>query len=191
MLFIIFLIEMSSDFKQQILKNYKFNLNWQRISNVLKVNNNDDENAAKLFFYWKENDLIFRANHDIESHDYEFHKLYISYSIIQKIFKIVHDDSHSKYARCYEIISSNYYIRGLIRYLRNYFKHCSKCQIFQTKKYKFYDLFQSILTSSISFYIIIINFVLTLLLSAKDWNYLMSIICKFIKRILLISDKST
>ena len=51
MLFIIFLIEMSSDFKQQILKNYKFNLNWQRISDVLKVNSNDDENVVKLFFY--------------------------------------------------------------------------------------------------------------------------------------------
>ena len=50
-LFIISLIEMNSDFKQRILKDYKFNLNWQRISDVLKINNNDDENVVKLSFY--------------------------------------------------------------------------------------------------------------------------------------------
>ena len=82
MLFITSLIEMSSDFKQRILKDYKFDLNWQRISVILKVNSNDDENVVKLSFYWKEDDLIFRADHDTKSHDYESYKLCILYSVL-------------------------------------------------------------------------------------------------------------
>ena len=190
MLFIIFLIEMNSNFKQRILEDYKFDLDWRRISNVLKINSNDGENVVKLSFYQRKNDLIFRANHDIDNHDYELYKLCISHSVIQKIFEIVHENNHSEYARYYEIISLKYYIRDLIKYLRNYLKHCFKCQIFQTRRYKFYNSFQSILTSSILFYIIIIDFVLTLSLSAKNWNCLMSIICKFIKQIFLIFNKS-
>ena len=66
--FIAFLIEINSKFKQRILNEYKTNLNWQRIVDILEVN--DSENVAKLSFYRRENDLIFRFDQNIENHDY-------------------------------------------------------------------------------------------------------------------------
>ena len=186
--FITFLIKMNSEFKSRILNEYKTDLNWQRIVDILEIN--DSENAAKLSFYRKENDLIFHFDQNIESHDYQLHRLCIPYSIIKNILNIAHNDTHPEYARCYKTVSSNYYIRDLTKYVKNYLKHCPKCQVFQTRKHKSYDFLQSILIPSISFHIIIIDFVLTLLLTVEKWNCLMTIICKFIKRIFLISDKT-
>ena len=116
----------------------------------------------------------------------------IFHSVIKNILNIIHEDDniHFEYARCYNIISTNYYIRGLTKYLRDYLKHCLKYQVFQTKKHKFYDSLQSIFTSSVSFHIIIIDFVLKLFLTEENWNYLMTVTCKFIKRILLILEKT-
>ena len=135
-----FLIEMNADFKQRILDDYKIDLNWQRVTFVLEANDNHDESVAILSFYKEENDLIFRFDdYIIESHDYESNRLCISHSIIQEILKMTHDDSHLEYARCYDQIVFSYYIRDLSRYLRDYLKHCSKCQIYQTRRHKFYD----------------------------------------------------
>ena len=179
---------MNSEFKQRILNEYKLNLNWQLIVDILEIN--DNKNVAKLPFYREKNDLIFRSDQNIKNHDYQSHRLCIFHSIIKNILNVIHKKIHSEFARCYDIISFIYYIRDLTKYLCDYFKYYSKCQIFQTRKHKSYNFLQSIFTSSISFYIIIINFVLTLFLTTKSWNCLMLIICKFIKRILLIFDKT-
>ena len=153
------------------------------------MNRNNGKNVVKLFFDRK-NDLIFRFDQNIENHDYQSRRLCIFHSIIKNILNIVYNNIHFGYARCYEIVLFNYYIRDLIRYLRNYLKYCFKYQMFQTRRHKLYDFLQSIFILSISFHIIIIDFVLTLFLSSKEWDCLMSIICKFIKRILLIFDKT-
>lgn len=59
------------------------------------------------------------------------------------------------------------------------------------RRHALYELLQLILTSSISFHIIIIDFVLTLLAFIKEhYNYLMFVSCKFFKRILLDSKKN-
>ena len=189
-LFIMSLIKMNADFKQRILNDYKTDLNWQRVAFVLEANDNHDENVATLSFYREKNDLIFRFDdYIIESHDYESNRLCISHSVIQEMLKVTHDDSHFEYARCYDQIASSYYIRDLSRYLRDYLKHCSKCQIYQTRRHKLYDSLQSILTSSVSFHTIIIDFVLALSISKKRLNCLMSITCKYSKRILLVSSR--
>ena len=48
---------------------------------------------------------------------------------------------------------------------------------------------QSIESSFILFYIIIINFILTLLSFVKDFNIIIFIIYKFFKRIIIIFEK--
>ena len=158
-LFIMFFIKMNIHFKQRILNDYKTNLNWQRVTFVLETNDNHDESVATLSFYKRKNDFIFRFDdYIIENHDYESNRLCISHSVIQKMLKMTHDDSHLEYARCYDQIASSYYIRDLSRYLRDYLKHCSKCQIYQTRRHKLYDFLQLILTSFVSFHTIIIDF---------------------------------
>ena len=46
-LFIVSFVEMNEVFRKRIINDYKSNLNWKRIIEVLNV---DDENVAKLFF---------------------------------------------------------------------------------------------------------------------------------------------
>ena len=189
-LFIMFLIEINVDFKQRILNNYKSDLNWQRVIFVLEANDNYDENVATLSFYKEKNDLIFRFDDYItESHDYESNRLCISYSVIQEMLKMTYDDNHLEYARCYDQIALSYYIRDLSRYMRDYLKHCSKCQIYQIRRHKLYDSFQFILTSFVSFYTIIIDFLLALSIFKRRLNCLMSITCKYFKRILFVSSR--
>ena len=68
-------------------------------------------------------------------------------------------------------------------------KKCIKCNVNQIKRHKFYDSLQSILSSSISFHTLTIDFILTLLELHIDMNMIMNIICKFSKRITAISEK--
>ena len=143
--------------------------------------------ADKIRFQSRFSDMLVTDNHV-----YEFHRLCIFHSIIQNILIVVHDDSHSNFARCYEKIATFYYIRDLIKYLKNYLKYCSKCQTYQTRRYKFYDSLQFIFISNISFHIIIIDFILTLLKSRIDqFDCVMFVNCKYFKRIMLISSKNT
>ena len=124
-LFIVSLIKMNKVFRKRIIDDYKNDLNWQKIEIILNI-----ENDVKLSFSQK-NDLIFKTNDFIiDFHAYESRKLCISHSMIKNILKMIHNENHDDFARCYEKISTFYYIKDLIQYLREYFKHCSKCQIF-------------------------------------------------------------
>ena len=191
-LFTVVLVKMKTSFHQKLVVDYNIDLNWKRIFSMLDQQNKNDVNVAKIFFYRK-NELIFRFDeYIIDSHAYEFHRLCIFQSTIQNILVAAHDDSHSNFARCYDKIAISYYIRDLFRYLKDFLKHCFKCQTYQTRRHKSYDSLQSILTSNISFHTIIIDFILTLLKSRVDqFDCVMSINCKYFKRIMLVSSKST
>ena len=187
-LFIISLVEMNEDFRKRILDEYKIDLNWKRIVETLE---NDSENAVKLSFY-RDHELIFRFDDfTIEDHVYESRRLCISHSMINDILDLAHNDEHFDFARCFDRISASWYIRDLSRYLRDYLKHCSQCQIYQTRRHVSYDSLQFILTSSISFHTITIDFILALSKSTKDYDITMSISCKFNKRVILILEKVT
>ena len=182
-LFIVSLIKMNKVFRKRIIDDYKSDLNWQKINVILNI-----ENGVNLSFVRK-NDLIFKFDDFIiELHAYESRKLCISHLMIANILKIIHNENHDDFARCYEKISTSYYIRNLIKYLREYLKHYLKCQIFQTRRHLLYEFLQFILISSILFHIIIINFILVLFFSINNYNCLMTIICKYFKRIFLIFE---
>ena len=136
-LFITTLVQMKKDFRRKLIANYITDFNWKKIFDVL--NKQITENSAHLSFYRK-NDLIFRSN-DItfDDHAFESRRLCISTTIISNILTTTHDESHVEFARCYEKIASFYYIRDLSRYLRDFLKHCFKCQIFQTRRHRSYD----------------------------------------------------
>ena len=75
------------------------------------------------------------------------------------------------------------------RYLRDYLKHCNKYQIYQIKRYAFYKFIQSILTLTVSFHTIIINFILTLLIFINDFDIIINVLNKFIKRVQIVLNK--
>ena len=191
-LFIIILININVTFRNRLLKDYFNDSTWKKIAVLLNQQKIADvENSASLFFYRK-NNFIFRFDDYItDEHAFEFRRFCVFQSLITKIFDTVHESNndHSNFDKCYERIFSFYFIRELSKQLRDYLRHCSECQIHQTRRHKSYDSLQSIFTSSIFFHTIIIDFILTLFKSREDYDCSMSITCKFIKRVICICDK--
>ena len=116
----------------------------------------------------------------------------ISQSLIDEILDTFHEfvNEHFDFIKCYERMIVSYFIRDLFKQLRDYLRHCSNCQIHQIKRHKSYDFLQFILFASILFHILIIDFILTFFKSRDDLNVDMSIICKFIKRVIYILSKN-
>ena len=179
------LIEMSSEFKAKLIKEYSENSVWKKINKLIDVNKQNDVN----FSFTKNNELIYK----IDNHKMFFisQRLCISASFVKVIIEITHDSNHSEFDRTYQIIVSFYYIKNLSSHIKNYLKHCSKCTINQTKRHKSYEVLQSILSLFVSFHIITIDFVLVMSLFHTDMNNVMTITCKFFKRIVIISNKDT
>ena len=179
-LFIVSLIEMNSAFREKILIEYKTNFNWQKIFVTL-----NEEIESDSFFFIEKTIWYFEKN---EFSIYNTTRFCIFHFVIKNVLKFIHNEEHVDYSRCYDKISFNYYIRELFKYFRDYLKHCSNCLMYQTKRHRFYDSLQFILTSSIFFHIITMNFILILFKSRNDFHCAMSIICKFIKSVIVIFD---
>jgi hypothetical protein len=144
---------------------------------------------TKLSFILKNDDLIYRSHEIALEHVYKLKKLCISSIVIKNILKIAHDAEHSDFVECYDIISFFWYIHELTKYLRQYLQHCSDCQMFQIRRHKFYDSLQSVLISDVFFHTIIIDFILTFFeFNSEKFDIVMSVTCKFSKRITLIFE---
>ena len=154
-----------------------------------QLTQNDIENNA-VFFYRK-NELFFRFDDVTNNHVFEFRRFCISQSLIDEILNLYYDlvNDYSNFDKYYKRVMSFYFIRELIKQLRDYFRHCLNCQIHQIRKHKFYDFLQFILISPIFFHIFIVDFILILFKSRDELNIIMFIICKFIKRVICIFDK--
>ena len=183
--FTVSLIAINDDFKKRVISEYVENSDWQKIINVL---NNAKKNQIKVFFMRK-NELIFRKK--INDTSFILRKMCISSSMIKKILNIAHDKRHSEFDHTYNKLISSWYIRNLTKHFHVYLKHCSICNKNRTKRHKSYESLQSILFSSISFHILTIDFVLELLLFRDDMNSIMSVTCKFSKRITTVSEINT
>ena len=110
----------------------------------------------------------------------------------KEIFKFIYNHQHhDEFHHIYNCIAVSLFLYHLIKHLKMYILHCSECQLNQMKQHTFYELLQSIITSSILFYIIIMNFVLILLISLSlyEYNNLFTVTDKFIKWVLLLFSK--
>ena len=137
---------MNFAFRTRLLNNYKFDSTWYKINIMLFSTKSNIESSVFLFFYRDRNELIFRSNvstiSDLKS-DYNFQsqRLYVSRSIIDEILAIIYDDNkRMSFNRCYKQIASSYCIKKLSKVLYKYLRHCSQCQLYQTRRHKFYNL---------------------------------------------------
>ena len=196
------LIEMSNDFKQRLKTVYTKDEQWKKILNVITfkqiVTNQtqsaitnvateiivDAKSSRDIRFKLREN-LIYYASDENKK------RLCVSIAMKQKIFKITHDlSSHDDFHRIYDKIINSMYIKQLTKRLRNYIKHCSKCQLNQIKRHSFYESLQFITTSAISFHTLAIDFILKLSsMSSNDMNCIMSMTNKFTKKCMTLFDK--
>lgn len=155
---------------------------WKKVRQTLKSN---EKNNFELFFL-RHDDLIYRKK---SSHNIFFilRRLCISTTIVKNILNLIHDENYFKCDRTYQQIISFWYIANLTKHVISYIKHCFKYNINQTRRHKSYDNLQFILNLFVSFYTIVIDFTFELSKSHTDLNVIMSIICKYIKRVIAIS----
>lgn len=119
-------------------------------------------------------------------------RLCIPSNLVKEILTAAHDSNdHPGFQRCYELVASSWYIHGLTRQLRDFIRHCPKCQILQTRRHASYGSLQPILSPPVPFHTITLDFILALPLSSESLDAIMSGTCKFTKAIQLIPGKST
>lgn len=137
--------------------NYPKKLIWTKILNTIAKT---AKNKIKIVFHQK-NDLLYFENEYFLNFFIQ-RRLCFLQIVLKKTFQTTHKNNHLKFHKCYKILSFVYYIRDLIFALKIYLKHCLKYQINQIKGHKSYKALQLIELSSIFFYIVIMNFILTL-----------------------------
>lgn len=185
-LFIISVVEMNDEFRIKIIEEYKTDPIWRKVAQTI-----DTEDGTRLLFC-RENDLIYRLE-GYASGDHALipRRLCISKTVIKDILDTAHDSNHGGFARCYERVASSYHVKNLANHFREYLRHCSACQVNQTRRHKPYDSLQPVLSSSISFHILTLDFVLALLKSRTGLDCMKSVTDKFSKRVTIVSGKIT
>ncbi len=187
-LFTTTLVEMDPDFKSKIISGYSLDLKWKKVMNILSK-----DPVTKLPFELDNDGLIYRTDHVAIGHAYESRRLCIPANTIPDILELAHSSArHPGFAKCFDIISSSWYIHGLTRHLRQYLRHCPECQIFQTRRHKPYGSLQPILAPEVPFHTLTMDFILALPVSDPDnFDSIMSVTCKFSKRVTLVPGKTT
>lgn len=119
------------------------------------------------------------------------YRLCIPPSVTLDLLAIANDKSHPRFACCHGIISRLWYIWGLTKILRSFIHHCPRCFVLQTKKYTLYSSLQPINSPPVPFFTLKLDFILALPLTTDGYNALLSLTCKFSKRVTLIKGKDT
>lgn len=114
--------------------------------------------------------------------------LYISSSVAPDILTVAHGKGHSRFSRCYKIIIRSWFICGLTKLFCTFIQDCPRSLALETKQHLLYDLFQPIESSFILFFTLTLDFMLTLYLSKKEYNVMISVTYKFSKYVIFIED---
>lgn len=119
------------------------------------------------------------------------YRLCVSPSVAPDIPAIAYGEDHPGFACCYKIISRSWFVRGLTKLLRSFIRHCPQCLALQTRRHPPYGSLQPIKSPPVPFFTLTLDFVLALPVSKEGFNALMSVTCKFSKRITLIEGVDT
>ena len=117
------------------------------------------------------------------------HHLCIPPSVALELLFIAHGEGHPGFLHCHEIISRSWFIWGLTKLLRSFIRHYPQCLSLQTRRHALYNSLHPIQLPPVPFFTLILDFVLVLPMSKEGYNTLMSVTCKFSKRVTLIKGK--
>ena len=150
-----------------------------------KADSEITSSRSGLQFKYRNSLIYFTAKNDKK-------RLCIPTSLKKKVFQLTHDQIyHGDFHKIYDKITLLIYIHQLAKRLRIYIAHCSNCQLNQTKRHSTYNKLTSIITPTILFHTVAINWILALSVTKNGFNVLLTITCKFTKKILLMPDKDT
>jgi hypothetical protein len=175
------LVKMSTNFRSKIQKKYQNENRWKKLTKMLKsLNERREKNTHEEFDvdFLLKNELLFHKNK---------RRFCISLNCEIDVFKLAHDqNNHAEHNKTYTRLIDTVYISRLSRKLRQYIKHCSACELNQTKRHATYDELILIAFSKISFRTLTMNFIMTL---SEKQNTALFVICKTFKRMTIIFDK--
>ena len=113
-------------------------------------------------------------------------------SLEKEIFQMTHNKHHhTDFHWVYDMIVISLFIWSLFWQLSQYIIHCSQCQHYQTVQYWLYRILQFVIELLISFHTVTADFIVELLKTKNEFDAVMIMICKFLKKIEFISDKET
>src|SRR5436190_23573986 len=98
---------------------------------------------------------------------------------------------HISFHQVYNIIVVSIFIQNLSKKLTQYIIHCLQCLNCQIVQHCLYRVLQSVVESSISFHTVITDFIIDLLKTKKEFNTVITVTCKFSKKVKFISEKNT
>lgn len=116
-------------------------------------------------------------------------RLCILSSIASELLTNVCSEVHSDFACYYEIISWSWFIQRWNRLLCFFIQYCLQYLTFYTQRHLAYSLLQLIQSLLVSFFTLILDFILTLSLSKEGYKALISVTWKFSRRVTLIKGK--
>ena len=175
-----YLLNMSSEFRKRLLDAYANFKKWINMKEMIEKSSISENIQFSI-----KNELIYYTN------VVERKRLCLLKKFEKKIFEQIHDrNNHVEFTKSYEIISTNFYFRKLANRFKQYIVYCRLCNLCQIKRHQLYDSFNSIVSSSMSFHTVSFDFIFVLSLK-QSMNVILTIICKFFKKITIIIDKNT
>ena len=121
-----------------------------------------------------------------------YHHFCIFKSLKKEIFQIIHNKHHHiSFYWVYNTIVVSLFIWSLSWQLSQYIIHCLQCQHYQIIQHQSYRILQSVIRLLILFHTVMIDFIIKLLKIKDEFDAIIMMICKFLKKIKFISDKET
>ena len=180
------LIEMSEDFKTRIKQGYSSDAPWTAVLETANCNAALRLNSAKLSFLVKEG-LLYHVDQD-----QGLERICIPESVCADVFRLAHDElGHPGYYRTHERLAGAVHIRHLSKKLREFIRHCPRCQLYGTRRHKPYGSMQPILSPSVPFHTITLDFIVSLPTSREGFDCALTVTDKFSKRVTFIPGKAT
>lgn len=182
------LVEMSDDFKHRLKQAYLADPHWAKLHEMLKASAEAPTTEASVpgIPFVRKEELMYHEGAEGRL------RLVIPQSMEQELFEQAHDlSSHGGYHKCHDRLAHTVYIRHLSRNLRGYIAHCPACQLNQTKRHKPYGSLVPLDTPAIPFHTIAMDFIVGLPITSAGMNCLLTLTCKFTKRVLLVPGQDT
>ncbi|PNS18780.1 hypothetical protein CAC42_5319 [Sphaceloma murrayae] len=169
-------LEIDPNFKKQLSLAYQADKYMSGIFNRLA-------DGVPFMHFRVEDDLLWLDSTDQPTPT----RLCIPKALVTNLFELVHDERfHVGFHRIYEKLRTQFFIRKLSKRLRQYLKHCDRCNSLQTTRHKSLGHSEPIVTPPVPFHTIAIDFV-TALPACEGINSLCTVTCKFSKKILLVA----
>ncbi|KZZ93079.1 Ribonuclease H-like protein [Ascosphaera apis ARSEF 7405] len=178
------LVAMSDELRQRFLSGYQDDSHWRPVYQQVQQQLKKPPAERPELPYTIEDDLLYTIGLKGES------RLVVPRSLIQDVIRQAHDESaHPGIERTIAQLRT-VCIHRLRHNVKLYIRHCKSCLANKTLTHKPFGALQPILATPVPFHTISIDFVTGFPVSADGFDALLTVTCKYTKRVGLIPGAS-